>query len=122
MAEEANRTPTPWELLRAIESVAATARGIDDKMLTKDRFDEYQRGTDRRFETLERRQAGWEAESKSAHVGLDARIDAVEEKAAKREDEARANRGRVWLAVAGVVLAVILPRVWEVLRGTGVQP
>lgn len=141
---DAEKDPTPWELLRSIKAVGESVKDVGDKMLTKDRFDEYQRGTDRRFDAQEQRQSGWEAKSERAHGELDARIDAVEKAAgeraaavekaaadksasiekaaAEREKEARDGRGRVWLAIAGVVLAVILPRVWDILRGTGASP
>lgn len=119
---EDERTPTAWELLRAVEGVGKSVESVKATMLTRDQFLEYQRGTDRRFETLEKRQAEWEAKSERAHGELHGEIEAAEEAAKVREEKARDSRGRTWLAIAGVVLAVILPRVWDVLRGSGVTP
>lgn len=132
MAEE-SRTPTAWELLRAVEGVGKTVEAVRTTMLTRDQFDEYQRGTDLRFTSQEKRQAEWEAKSERAHGELDgkikaveaaaaAKIEAVEAAADQREKESRDARGRVWLAIATTVLVVVAPRVWEILRGTGAAP
>jgi hypothetical protein len=126
--------PTPWELI--LEGQRATQRAVEDirkEMLTAATFNEYQRGTDQRFIAHDRRQAEWEVKSEGAHRELAARIEAVdtkhelrakgiEDEADRRNDEARKNRGQIWLGIGLAVLAVILPRVWEVLQGTGVQP
>lgn len=114
--------PTAWELLRAVREVRDSVREVADRMLTKDRFDEYQRGTDRRFEALEKRQAEWEAKSERAHGELNAKITSVDDSIQEKDEKARESRGRMWLAIGLVVLGVILPRVWAVLQGTGASP
>lgn len=130
---ESDEDPSPWELLRSIRAVGVSVEKVADAMLTKDRFDEYQRGTDRRFSTTEQRQADWEAKSERAHGELDgkikaveaasaAKIEAVEKAADQREEKARESRGRVWLAIGVVVLGVLAPRIWDVLRTTGASP
>lgn len=133
--------PTPWDLI--LEGQRATQRAVEDirkEMLTAATFNEYQRGTDQRFMAQDRRQAEWEVKSEGAHRELsaadrelaaqikavdekhDARHRTIEEAADRRDDEVRRNRGQVWLVAVGAVLAVILPRVWEILRGTGAAP
>src|SRR5688500_15657841 len=83
MAEE-SRTPTAWELLRAIEQATKAIENVRDAMLTRDQFIEYQRGTDRRFEALEKRQADWEAKSERAHGELHGEILAVQTEGATK--------------------------------------
>lgn len=133
MPENTEKTPGPWELMRAIEGATKAIEGVRDSMLTKDRFDEYQRGTDRRFDTQEQRQATWEAKSERAHGELEGqikavekaageKIEAVEKAAASREEKERESRGRVWLAIGVVVLGVLAPRIWGVLQASGTTP
>lgn len=130
---EDDRTPGPWEIMRAIEGVDKSVEKVRAAMLTTDRFDEYQRGTDRRFSTLEERQAKWEAKSERAHGELHGEILAASTEAElatsalrdlidARDEKARESRGRVWLAIGLLVAGVLAPRVWDILRGTGVAP
>jgi hypothetical protein len=132
MAEE-SRTPTAWELLRAIEGTTKAIEGVREAMLTRDQFIEYQRGTDRRFEALEKRQAEWEAKSERAHgelhgeidgveVAMSTKVKAVEDLLDARDEKARDSRGRVWLAIGLLVAGILAPRVWEILRSTGATP
>lgn len=117
---DSERTPTAWELLRAIQSVGAEVARVSERMLTKDRFDEYQRGTDRRFDALEKRQAEWEAKSERAHGQLGERINGVEQEAERREQVARESRAKVWLGVGMAGLGALLSLASAlVLRATG---
>lgn len=130
---EDDKTPGPWEIMRAIEAVDRSVGQVRDAMLTKDRFDEYQRGTDRRFESAEKRQAEWEGKSERAHGELEGKITAAKAEATvsikaledlldTRDEKARDSRGRVWLAIGLLVAGVLAPRVWDILRGTGMAP
>lgn len=108
--------PDVWELvLRAVEDVR-------DRMVTRDQYLEAQRGTDKRFEQLERRQAEGEAKGDAAHAEIHARLSADRREREAREREARESRGRTWLAIGVCFLGVVGPRVWEVMTVTGDAP
>lgn len=130
--------PDPWALvMRAIEAVGTDVRTVQSTMVTRDVWEEGQRGAARRFETLEKRQAEWEAKSESAHVVLDKEVDAARADAvtriealrtaldvrfetlaaanAQREKETKAARSQVWLAILAAFLAIVAPRLWVLL-------
>lgn len=107
--------PTPWELRRSVDQMLEMLARIEDRMLTKDRFDEHQRNVDRRVGALEKRQAEWEKASQAEHVAIDARVAQVREslharmdtEKAKREDLERASRDQKVRNLVAVGLAVL---------------
>lgn len=90
-----DQEPTLWELMRAIQRL----EGKLDSVLTVEVFRAYQEGTDRRFQQQETDLTEWKAESRGAHVSLDAKIEAVKVTAATAEQRQRATTQKVWLAL-----------------------
>lgn len=107
--------PTPWELRRSVDQMLEMLARIEDRMLTKDRFDEHQRNVDRRVGALEKRQAEWEKASTAEHVAIDARaaqtrtelykkLEDINKEFASAERHTRDLRNRTWLAISVAVL------------------
>lgn len=108
--------PTPWELRRSVDQMVEMLTRIEDRMLTKDRFDEHQRNVDRRISQLETRQAEWEKVSSAEHVAIDARaaqtrseldkrMEDIREGFASAERHTRDLRNRTVLAISVAVLS-----------------
>lgn len=128
----------PWGIVRELDNLRRAVESVDKRMVTADRFDEAQRGIDRRFMEQDRRQAEWEVKSEGAHRELaatdralaqditnvrreaDEKVDRVLEKMDERDKQARSWRNQVWLGIALAFVAVLAPSVLRALQiGTG---
>lgn len=99
----ADPEPSAYELMRVIERIERKL----DSVLTVEVFRAHQEGTDRRFTVMETDLTEWKAESRGAHVALDARITAQRERQEASEERQRADRQKNWLAIGMGVLGVL---------------
>lgn len=102
--EEKGREPGNWELYRIMQRIEQRLGDV----VTTEVMKLYTEGNDRRHQEAEKRQAAWEAKSEAAHVGLDKKIEALDDKIDERaEADRRAKAGRT-LTIAVAALSGVI--------------
>jgi len=137
VSDETGRTPTAWELLRTMDQIRQSQDRIEARMVTKDEFQAWQLGTDRRFTEQERQISDVRTAAASESAKLAAKMDAMDKRlvteiekvesdadtkikaeAAKREkleDQQRDTRLRIWVGILLVAAGVIIPKILELV-------
>lgn len=137
MTDADGKTPSQWELLRTMEQIRLSQERVEARMVTKDEFQVWQIGTDRRFNEVEQKisdvrataasnnsslAAKVEAESKRVDTEIEkvekGALEALKAESTKREkldDQQRDTRLRIWVGILLVAAGVVVPRILELM-------